>query len=337
MQVVRSLDKSRWRNFVSEHPQGNIFQTPEMFKVFSRIDDYNPELWAVVNSKGGVLALFLPVEITINKLFKSLTTRAIVYGSVLCDEGQDGKASLELLLRAYNREIHQPPIFTELRNLYDMNAVQSIFLRCGYKFEEHLNYLIDISRPVEEIFQTIGKRTRKNIRRGINQGRVLIEEVSDRKQLNASVKLIQDTYRLAKVPLAGRLLFEAVFDQLVPKGMARFTLASVDENPAAASVELLYKDVVYGWYSGLDRSYSSYNPNELLMWNILKWGAENGFQIYDFGGAGKPGEEYGVRDFKAKFGGDLVCFGRNTYIHRPGLFNLSKAGYRVYQSLKGLG
>jgi lipid II:glycine glycyltransferase (peptidoglycan interpeptide bridge formation enzyme) len=119
--------------------------------------------------------------------------------------------------------------------------------------------------------------------------------------------------------------------------MVRVILASIDGQPAATSIELLFKDVVYGWYGGLDRSYSAYVPNELLMWDILKWGAESSYQIYDFGGAGKPNEKYGVRDFKAKFGGDLVCFGRNTYIHRPGLFDLSKAGYRLYQSLKGLG
>jgi lipid II:glycine glycyltransferase (peptidoglycan interpeptide bridge formation enzyme) len=99
--------------------------------------------------------------------------------------------------------------------------------------------------------------------------------------------------------------------------MVRFSLARVGDVAAAVSVDLLYKDIAYGWYGGTDREYSSYMPNELLTWHILKWGAENGYRLYDFGGAGKPEEEYGVRDFKAKFGGELVSYGRDMYVHAP--------------------
>ena len=53
--------------------------------------------------------------------------------------------------------------------------------------------------------------------------------------------------------------------------------------------------------------------------------------VYDFGGAGKPDEEYGVRDFKAKFGGNLVNFGRNVFVHNPMLLKLSRHGYEVYR------
>jgi lipid II:glycine glycyltransferase (peptidoglycan interpeptide bridge formation enzyme) len=86
--------------------------------------------------------------------------------------------------------------------------------------------------------------------------------------------------------------------------MVRFTLARVGQASAAVSVELVYKDVIYGWFGGMDRAYGSFLPNELLTWHILKWGTEKGFRLYDFGGAGKPDEEYGVSNFKAKFGGN---------------------------------
>jgi serine/alanine adding enzyme len=65
----------------------------------------------------------------------------------------------------------------------------------------------------------------------------------------------------------------------------------------------------------------------------LEWGVENGYRVYDFGGAGKPDEEYGVRDFKAKFGGKLVCYGRNVYVHSQVRLELSKLGYTIYRAL----
>ncbi len=91
----------------------------------------------------------------------------------------------------------------------------------------------------------------------------------------------------------------------------------------------MYKDILYGWYNGMDRNYGRYLPNELLMWNILNWGRNNGYRLYDFGGAGKPDVEYGVREFKAKFGGTLVCFGRNTFVHAPFRLRLSTLGYEL--------
>jgi lipid II:glycine glycyltransferase (peptidoglycan interpeptide bridge formation enzyme) len=145
--------------------------------------------------------------------------------------------------------------------------------------------------------------------------------------------LLVKTYRSAKVPLADRSLFEAAFELLIPLKMVRFTIAYVDPYPVAVSIDLLYKDVIFGWFGGMDRSFASFLPTELITWNILKWGSENGFRIYDFGGAGKPDEEYGVRDFKAKFGGELVCFGRNSYIHSPIFLNFSKLAYGILRSV----
>jgi serine/alanine adding enzyme len=128
-------------------------------------------------------------------------------------------------------------------------------------------------------------------------------------------------------------LFEAAFDVLYQRGMVKFWLAYVDDY-AAVSVELLYKDTLYGWYGGIDRDYINHTPGELLMWPILKWGTENGCRVYDFGGAGKLGKEYGVHDFKAKFGGKLVCYGRNVLVHAPARLAISKIGYQIYRRLK---
>ena len=65
------------------------------------------------------------------------------------------------------------------------------------------------------------------------------------------------------------------------------------------------------------------------MWDIIRWGAKNGYGVLDFGGAGKPGEEYGVRDFKSKFNGKLVNFGRNTRVHAHLRMKISETAYQA--------
>jgi serine/alanine adding enzyme len=333
--VVRTLAEKEWCRFVKEQPEGNIFHTPEMFQIFTRTKGHRPTLWAAVDDNGGdhrPLALLLPVHITLmDGLFRRLTTRAIVYGGTLCVPGPDGEKALAKLLQAYKREAKGSALFTELRNLSDTGPLQSTLNDNGFVYAGHLNYLVDLNRPSEAVLQSIGQRTRKKIRHALRQGKVIVEECNRREQVAICYQLLQKTYAAAQVPLADWSLFEAAFDILYPHGMVRFLLARIGDDCAAASVELIYKDRIYGWYGGMDRAYSDYVPNELLLWHIFQWGADNGYKVYDFGGAGKPGEEYGVRDFKAKFGGELVCYGRHTCVHAPRLLALSQRAYTVYR------
>ncbi len=332
MQVVQHLDEDAWMDFVANHPRGNIFHTPEMFRVFAQTKGQRPELWAVLDGKAGVLALLTPVNITLlDGWWRRLTTRSVAYGSILAQDTAQGQQALRLLLDTYARHVPGRSLFTELRNLHDVGPLRPLLERCGYVYHDHLNYLVDLDRPVAAILQSIGRRTRKKIRKGLRDERVRIVEVTRRAELAHWYAILQKTYHNAQVPLADRSLFEAAFDVLRPKRMAQFLLAQVAGESVACSVELMYKDTIYGWYGGSTRSYGAYLPNEMLIWHVLEWGAQQGYRVYDFGGAGRPDHDYGVRHFKAKFGGDLVNFGRHTCVHRPSLLKLSKRGYAIYK------
>jgi CelD/BcsL family acetyltransferase involved in cellulose biosynthesis len=328
LRIVNSLPNADWQRFVTENPHSSIFHTPEMFEVFARTKGYEPKIWAVVDQSGQPLALLLPVNISVmSGPLRPLTTRAVVFGSVLCQPGIQGMSALDLLLKTYTAEKLQAPIFTELRNLWDMQELLPVLAENHFVYEAHLDSLIDISDGPDAVFARIGARTRKNIRHGINRGSLQLEELTNPAKLGECYELLLKTYQKAHVPLADISLFKTAFDVLHTKGMIRFTMARVEDATVATSVELLHKDIVYGWYGGLNRAFSSYSPNEIMMWHILEWGAKNGYRCYDFGGAGKPDVEYGVRDFKAKFGGTQVSFGRNVYVHKPFLMGIAELGY----------
>jgi len=103
--IVQTLPEQQWRDFVDQHPHGNIFHTPEMFEVFRQTRNHNPEIWAAI-SGDQVLAMLLPVRIhLLPGLFRPLTTRAIVYGSALYKPDQEGRDGLEELLNVYRNSI----------------------------------------------------------------------------------------------------------------------------------------------------------------------------------------------------------------------------------------
>jgi hypothetical protein len=329
MRIVHDLDIGLWKEFVARLPQGNIFHTPEMFEVFTRSRGYRPALWAAVENER-VLALFPPVTIeTMTGWLGKMTAWAVCFGSLLCASTDDALNALGMLLESYKRDMRRKLLFTELRNLSSLGSARTVLEGHGFAHEEHLNYEIDLERPAEAIFQAMEPRSRKKIQRALNRGDVTVQTIENKDTLTTFYQLLKKTYRSARVPLADWSLFEAAFDILVPEGMARFFLASVHGVPAAASMKLLYKGVIYAWYGGMDRDYRAYRPNELMTWHSLQWGARSGFRTYDFGGAGRPGDKYGVRDFKSKFGGRLVNYGRDVCVHKPLLLRMSKAGYHL--------
>jgi hypothetical protein len=328
MKIVRTLPEAEWRSFVERHPTGNIFHTPEMFEVFAQTKGYYPTLWSTVDDRGFPLALMLPVQITlINSLFRPLTTRAVLYGSVLCAPGAEGREALALLLQTYRYAMKGNLLFTELRNLSDLSELQPVLTEYGFAYEEHLNYLIDLQRPVEKVWKSMHSNVRTNVKSAHRKG-VIIEEVTSSDKIPVVYAVLAEVYRRIQVPLAPSSLLEAAFEILYPRHMTKFFVAQVGDTCIGAAIRLLYKNVIYAWYAGVNRDYASYKANDLLNWHVLEWGAQNGFSYFDFGGAGKPGEDYGPRKFKAKFGGELVNYGRNICIHAPIKLKLSRIGYQ---------
>jgi lipid II:glycine glycyltransferase (peptidoglycan interpeptide bridge formation enzyme) len=138
--------------------------------------------------------------------------------------------------------------------------------------------------------------------------------------------LLEMSYEYAGVPLAHRSLFDAAAAQLKPRDMIKFFATYDNGKPIAMDAMLIYKDRVYFWYGGVMRL-QNVSASSVLRWRELVWGEENGYAICDSGGAGWPNKPYGVRDFKVKFGGELVQFGRYRKVYSPRLMSYAERAY----------
>lgn len=329
MQVTQELDPLRWREFVDETPGASIFHTPEMFAVFKGTGGHRPELWATVDAGGRPLALLTPVRITVvGGPFSPFTSRAVAFGSVLCAPGEKGRQALAELMDAYNRGARSGILFTELRNVAPLDFLQPALKGCGYAYEDHLNFLIDLTQTEDALWGNIRSNARRNVRKAQTMG-VSVDEVNTPEGLPPVYAVLKDVYKRLQVPLPDESLFRCAFDVLNPAGKMRVLVARLDDATIGALTLLIHRGVMTYWYTGTLREFSAFRSADLLVWSALKLGAESGCRIFDFGGGGRPDEEYGVRDFKAKFGGELVNFGRNVHIHSPTYLRFSKFGYQI--------
>jgi serine/alanine adding enzyme len=332
--IVDTLPEDRWQAFVDGHPQASIFHTPAMSSVFAGARGYRPLLRAAVDDDGRILALLVATEIRLFAgPFARLTSRVVANGSPLCVPGDEGLLALQALLRWHNKTSERRCLFTELRHRDDASALQPAMAQCGYQHEPELNYLIDLRRSPEEIRQSFSRSVRRDLQRAEESG-VTAEEVTSGEQVQELYGLLRQVYADAQVPLAHISLFQAVLEQLLPAGMARMVLARCPQGTAGARLALLYKGVIFDWYAGADRPLRDVRPNHFLVWDMLTWGADHGYHTFDFGGAGHPDVPYGVREFKSRFNGRMVNFGRDRCVHTPGLLRLSERAYGLLRRLQ---
>ena len=84
------------------------------------------------------------------------------------------------------------------------------------------------------------------------------------------------------------------------------------------------KAVYTFYYCGLRNYKLKTYPTHLAVLAALQYGIENGLKYLDFMGAGRPENEYGVRDYKIQFGGELVEYGRFLFVCQPRMYRLGK-------------
>ena len=250
MEVLRTLDLETWRGSIDENPESNIFHTPEMYQVFAHSEKYKPTLWAAVDNSHRPLALFLPVEVSIMKgVLRLFTTRNLAYGSVLCVPGIEGKEALRMLLNVYKLEVPDNPLFTEIRNLSDLSNIQPILQDQGYCYEPHLNFLVNLQRPIDDIKHSMDRNVMTNVRKANRMG-VIIEEITSPDKLPAAYAVLKSVYKRLRVPLAPLSLFRSAFITLYPHRMIKYLVARVGDEYIGTAIRLMYKDVIFAWYAG---------------------------------------------------------------------------------------
>ena len=329
------IDRDQWHQFVQENPHGTVFHTPEMFAAFETTIGHQPLVFAALDEDGAMQALITPVIVSLKEgLLKSLSTRAVHYGGMVYEDTDKGVQALEALLEHARPALASDALYSETRNLTDVDRIRTVFQKLHFRREPHLNYWIRLDRSYDEIMKGVKSSARGAMRRSGKRGAqfLIVEDVSG---FDDWYNLVELTYTHKKMPLADRSLFESIFRIVRPAGLANFFAVKAEDRLIGAYLMMLFKDVIYFWYSADDYHMRQYYPTDGFVNHIIQWGIEHQYRILDFGWAGREDEPYGVRAFKAKFGGDEIRFGRHIQTYKPLLLAFSKAGLFFYKKIMG--
>jgi len=334
-----NIDKVEWSALVKASATGTWFQTPEAYEFFASMPElFKPFAIGICNLKfetinaqstlRAVCVGYVTVEKSAFKQF--LTRRAIIIGGpALADNCTE--AEVTELMCAVRKELKGEAIYVETRNFNDYSKWKGAFAKAGFEYVPHLNFHVDTS-SVEVVEANLGKSRKRDVRTTIREGVSVIEHPTD-EQVCEYYKVLDNLYRTkVKTPLFPLSFFLALNRR--KDGRLLLTEYKGKIIGGTVCVEQANK-CVYEWFvCGEDGVYPHVYPSSYATYAGIKYAAEHGCARFDMMGAGKPDEAYGVRDFKARFGGVEVEHGRFLCVTKPVLYRIGVLGVKLLKKLK---
>lgn len=325
------IERVTWNALVETSATGTWFQTPEAYEFFAS----QPELFkpfAIGLENNGALRAVCVGYITVEKsaIKQMMTRRAIIVGGpCLADDCTD--VEVETLMKAVRKELKSVAIYVECRNFNDYSRWKDAFAAAGFVYMPHLNFHVDTS-SMEIVDANLGKSRKRDIRTTIREGVSVIEHPTD-EQVCEYYKVLDNLYRTkVKTPLFPLSFFLA----LNKHKEGRLLLMEYQGRIIGGTVCVEQANkCIYEWFvCGEDGVYPHVFPSSYATYAGIKYAAEHNCPRFDMMGAGKPDEAYGVRDFKAKFGGKEVEHGRFVCITKPLLYKIGVLGLKLLKKLK---
>ena len=318
------IDPQQWSELVQSSPTATWFQTNEAYRFYQSVSGMQAFAYGVAE-EGRLVGVIVGYTTQEKCIFKQyFTKRAIIYGGPLLDVDISNDA-LSTLLKTVVQNIALNPIYIETRNFNDYLRWKEIFNINGFNYQKHLDYHINTT-SLDQVQSRIGKHRWRYIRLSMRDGAQIVENPTI-EQVRAFYTILQDLYRTkVRTPLWSWEFFERLYHT----EHARYILVELDgQIVGGTACVCLPGKAVYEWYAcGLDDCRNDIRPLSVAIWGEMQYAAENGYPLFDFMGAGKPDEPYGVRDFKAEFGGELVEHGRFLCVRKPLLYWIGKMGVK---------
>ena len=338
--TYHDIDCQQWQALIVQSPTATWFQTQEAYEFYAAVGgELIPFAFGVEEYEGdeamrrsgdeakgrlvGVIVGYTTKRT--NAIQQYFTKRAIIYGGPLLDVGISNDA-LSTLLKTVVQNIALNPIYIETRNFNDYSRWKDIFDINGFNYQKHLDYHINTT-SLELAQSNIGKHRWRYIRLSMRDGAKIVDYPTI-EQVRAFYTILQDLYRTkVRTPLWSWEFFERLYHV----EHARYILVELDgQIVGGTACVCLPGKAVYEWYAcGLDNCRDDIRPLSVAIWGEMQYAAENGYPLFDFMGAGKPDQPYGVRDFKAEFGGELVEYGRFLCIRKPLLYWIGTLGVKI--------
>jgi len=332
-----TISRQRWIEFVASDKNATIFQMPEMYDHYSRVPAYTPVVLALEEENGKLAGLLLAVVIKdYIGIAGRLTARCVVYGGPITGSRvEDQSALTEQLLLGLIEKVKRQTLYIQFRNFTDVSAMEPVYRKYGFEIQDHLNLIVNTA-DAEETLAAISKSKKRQARRSSFSGAELQQAVTE-EEIHAFYQILKKVYKYkVHKPLPSESFFLSFYRASQQGQLGKILVARYQGEIVGGMVcPITPGKSLNEWYvCGLDKQYREIHPSVFLTYGAIEYAIQNNIPSFDFMGIGSPDKPYGVRDFKVRFGGDIVNYGRFQRINNPLLFPVARAGFTLLSFLR---
>lgn len=233
----------------------------------------------------GILPLFLVTSVVFGKFF--ISTPFAVYGGICADSTE----AENLLFEHAKKMAEELAVdYLEFRNIQDSNCDLP-------KSELYVTFLQELfNDDLEKNWNTMPRETRRLVRKAKSAG---LKSTIECDHLDKFYDVYSRSVKNLGTPVFPKKLFKNFLDEFPDNSNM---LHVWHEDKIIASVfNFYFQETILPYYGGALSEYNNnkFAPNNFMYWELMKYGIDNGYKIFDFGRS-KIGT--GAYNFKRHFG-----------------------------------
>lgn len=286
LQITNPLTDAAWDSLLLSHPGYSFFHSSAWAKVLREAYHYKPAYFTFVEN--GNLKVLVPV--------------------MQVDSFLTGKRGVSLPFTDYNdaivsKDIFFGDIFNHMiqygRNFrwksLELRGEQNPGLPVSMS-RTYSRHILNFRGKKDGLFSSLSANTRRNIKKADKSG-VKVEichSLDSIQEFHALNCMTRKRHGLPPQPFS---FFKKVFEHILSKELGFVVLATYQNVRIAGAVYFHLGEKAYFKYGASDKNFHHLRPNNLVMWEAIKWYSENGFKNLCFGRT-EP-ENQGLIQFKS--------------------------------------
>lgn len=307
IETISPFQIDNWDQLVTATRGHSIFHSAGWAKVLCEAYGYTPRYF--VHIKNSRMALLIPM-MEINSPLTGKRAVCLPFSDFcfpLCDQTISARGISKKLLR-YGRTARLKSI--EIRGGIDFGSDSAS--------EKYYCHTLDLSPGLDLLYSQLHHKTRKYI----TKARASDIDISFSRSFHALddfCSLNSTTRKSHGLPPQPARFFRAVWQHIISPGFGIVARALYRGEPVSSIVCLHYGDNAILKYLAWDRTYHLQRPNDLLIWEIIKWCHDSGYNRISFGRS-DPADE-GLLHFKRRWTTDETLTNYYRYDIRKKTFS----------------
>ena len=193
--ITDSVKKEDWNNFVYKNEYANIFQTLDMAEVYNKSKGNKALTLAAINEDTNEILATMVARKRMEKtgLLSSFSVHSTIRGGPIFVNDDVGISSVSRLLQYHDHIMKKEAIYSRIYPVYNVPQIVPCFMENDYEFEGWNNFLIDLNKPIDEIWKNLEKSRRYGVNKAKKRG-VEIGEIEEKTLIPFFYDLLLETH-----------------------------------------------------------------------------------------------------------------------------------------------